>query len=137
VAPRRLFTLEEARALVPALRPRLREMARFRERLLPFRGEAEGLAEGAQRGGATFPSAGEYLCHVEALNGHLDFLRGSGVELKDLAAGLVDFPSLRQGRVVYLCWRMEEETVSHWHEIEAGFAGRKPIEAPRGGPLKG
>ncbi|MBI2178539.1 MAG: DUF2203 domain-containing protein [Candidatus Tectomicrobia bacterium] len=137
MAPRRLFTLEEARALVPALRPRLREMARIRERLLPFRGEVERLAGDAQRGGGTFPSAGEYFRHVQALNGHLGFLRESGAELKDLATGLVDFPSLRQGRVVYLCWRMEEETVTHWHAIETGFAGRKPIENPRAGPPEG
>ncbi|OGL62355.1 MAG: hypothetical protein A3J27_06515 [Candidatus Tectomicrobia bacterium RIFCSPLOWO2_12_FULL_69_37] len=137
MAPPRIFTLAEARALVPVLRPRLREMARIRERLLPFREQVERLAEGAQRGGGTFPAAGEYLRHVQELNGHLAFLRGSGVELKDVAAGLVDFPSMREGRVVCLCWRMEEETVSHWHEIEAGFAGRKPIRGPLEEPSGG
>ena len=137
MAYKRLFTLEEARSLVPDLRPRLQEMARLRERLLPYRGEMARLAEGAQRGGGTFPSAGEYIRLVQALDAHHCFLRGSGVELKDLAAGLVDFPSMRQGRVVYLCWRMEEETVSHWHEAGAGFAGRKPIRDPGAEPPSG
>ena len=133
----RIFTLGEARALVPALRPRLQAMARIRERLLPFREQVERLAEGAQRGGGTFPAAGEYLRHVQELNGHLAFLRENGVELKNMAAGLVDFPSMRQGKVVYLCWRMDEETITHWHEIEAGFAGRKPIRDPREEPSAG
>ena len=133
----RIFTLGEARALVPALRPRLQAMARIRERLLPFQGEMKRMAEGAQAGGATFPGAGKYLRHVQALNAHLAFLRENGVELKNMAAGLVDFPSMRQGKVVYLCWRMDEGTVSHWHEIEAGFAGRKPIRDPREEPSAG
>ena len=70
MAPPRIFTLAEARALVPVLRPRLREMARIRERLLPFREQVERLAEGAQRGGGTFPAAGEYLRHVQELLAH-------------------------------------------------------------------
>jgi len=134
VAAQRVFTLEEARALVPALRPRLQEMARLRERLLPFRVEMKALTEGSQRGGGTFPGAGEYLRHIQSLNTYLEFLRRTGVILKDLSAGLVDFPTLREGRLVYLCWRMEEETVAHWHEIETGFAGRKPIEDPLARP---
>lgn len=131
MSSRRIFTLEEARALVPVLRPRLREVARVWERLVPFREEMAHLPESAQRGGGTFPSAGEYLGRAQALGRHLDFLHENGVELKDPATGLVDFPAMREGRVVYLCWRMAEETITHWHEVEAGFAGRRPISDPR------
>jgi hypothetical protein len=50
-----------------------------------------------------------------------------GVELKDPFTGLIDFPSLMNGRPVYLCWRLGEPTVAHWHELEAGFAGRQKL----------
>jgi hypothetical protein len=50
-----------------------------------------------------------------------------GVELKDYFTGLIDFPSLINGRAVYLCWRLGEEEVAHWHELEAGFAGRQKL----------
>jgi hypothetical protein len=51
-----------------------------------------------------------------------------GVEVKDLDMGIVDFPSLRDGREVYLCWRVDEPTVAYWHDLDAGFRGRQPLE---------
>ncbi len=56
-----------------------------------------------------------------------------GVELKDPFTGLIDFPSLRNGRPVYLCWRLGEPDVGHWHELEAGFAGRQKLPADESG----
>jgi hypothetical protein len=53
-----------------------------------------------------------------------------GVEIKDLSTGLVDFPSLMNGRAVYLCWRLGEPEIAYWHELEAGFAGRQKLIAP-------
>ena len=50
-----------------------------------------------------------------------------GVEIKDLDRGLCDFPALREGRVVYLCWVFGEDDIEWWHDIEAGFAGRQPL----------
>lgn len=50
-----------------------------------------------------------------------------GIELKDPFTGLIDFPSLMNGRPVYLCWRLGEPEVAHWHELEAGFAGRQQL----------
>ena len=61
--------------------------------------------------------------------GLLEELRELGVELKDPFQGLVDFPAEREGQDVWLCWRLGEEGVEHWHELEAGFAGRQPIDA--------
>jgi hypothetical protein len=55
-------------------------------------------------------------------------LAGLGVEFKDPEMGLVDFPSEREGRSIYLCWRLGETEVDHWHEIYAGYAGRQPID---------
>jgi hypothetical protein len=50
-----------------------------------------------------------------------------GIELKDFDTGLIDFPSQMDNREVYLCWRLGEEEVAHWHEIDAGFSGRRKI----------
>lgn len=61
--------------------------------------------------------------------GLLEELRALGVELKDPFQGLVDFPAERQGQAVWLCWRLGEDKVGHWHELESGFAGRQPISA--------
>ncbi len=54
-----------------------------------------------------------------------------GCELKDFELGLVDFPSIRDGRQVYLCWKLGEERITCWHETNAGYAGRKPIDQTR------
>jgi hypothetical protein len=51
-----------------------------------------------------------------------------GVEVKDLDMGLVDFPSLREGREIYLCWKIDEPTVAFWHDLDTGFRGRRPLE---------
>lgn len=60
-------------------------------------------------------------------NGLIRELAELGVELKDPFQGLLDFRAEREGREVYLCWRLGEESVGHWHELEAGFAGRQPM----------
>jgi hypothetical protein len=56
-------------------------------------------------------------------------LNALGVELKDFYSGLIDFPSRKDGREVYLCWRLGEASVAHWHEVDSGFAGRQKIKA--------
>lgn len=63
--------------------------------------------------------------HFEALMGELDQL---GVELKDPMSGLLDFRAKRSGEEVYLCWRLGEAAVEHWHTLQGGFAGRRPLD---------
>lgn len=63
----------------------------------------------------------------EKMENYVRELAQLGVELKDPLSGLIDFPSLMNGRAVYLCWRLGEPEVAHWHELEAGFAGRQKI----------
>ncbi|MEE9275512.1 MAG: DUF2203 domain-containing protein, partial [bacterium] len=121
----KLFTLEEARGLIPALRPRMQRMRRLWDQIQPHKEEAERAAKRVDLGGERLPGGGSYLPLVEELKFQLAFFQKAGVEVKSLPAGLVDFPSEREGRVVYLCWHVEEETVSHWHELDAGFVGRR------------
>jgi len=58
----------------------------------------------------------------------LQRVRELGVILKDVDRGLCDFPYMKDGRVVYLCWQLGEETIGYWHDIESGFAGREPLD---------
>ncbi len=78
------------------------------------------------------PTAEEFRRQYVALTDRLSYLREElddiGCELKDYRVGMVDFPARIDGRDVLLCWKMGEERVAHWHELDAGFAGRQPIE---------
>lgn len=64
---------------------------------------------------------------VNKLQGYVDELAEVGVELKDYKSGLLDFVSVHQGRDVYLCWKLGEDRIGHWHELDAGFSGRQPV----------
>jgi hypothetical protein len=68
----------------------------------------------------------------ERMKEYIEELQYLGIELKDFDTGLIDFPSRRENREVYLCWKLGEAEVAHWHELEAGFAGRQKI--PAGAP---
>ena len=76
--------------------------------------------------------AGKVRREIEAagaeINALIEKVQGMGIELKDTETGLVDFRSIREGREVYLCWKLGEEHVSFWHEIDDGFAGRQPLD---------
>jgi len=65
---------------------------------------------------------------AEAVARAVDELQRLGVLVKDLDRGLVDFPALRDGEEVLLCWQVGEDEVAHWHGLEEGFAGRKPLD---------
>lgn len=65
---------------------------------------------------------------MEELEKEVQKLEDLGCVLKDMGIGLVDFPAVRLGRRVWLCWRMGEKNVSFWHGLNEGFAARKPVE---------
>ena len=127
---RKIFTLNEARSLLSELRPRLAEMREAWEEVRPYREEARRLTGRLDLGGVTMPGAGEYLRISQKIAKQKSYFEKAGIEIKDIATGLVDFPSIRDGRVVFLCWRMGEETITHWHETDAGIAGRRLLEEP-------
>jgi hypothetical protein len=122
----KLFTVEEANALLPRLKDLLDELAIHRDALRERAPQLQPILQAAKiNGGGRVGS--EY--GVEAYNLYLTIerIRGLGVILKDLDMGLLDFPHERDGRVVFLCWHPPEESVAFWHEIEAGYAGRQPL----------
>ena len=123
---RKLFTVEEANALLPKLREVLDDLALHRDALHEKAPHLEPILKSAgTNGGGRVGS--EY--GVEAYNLYLAIgrIQELGVILKDLDMGLLDFPHEREGRVVFLCWHPPEERVEFWHEIETGYAGRQPL----------
>jgi hypothetical protein len=122
----RLFTVEEANALLPTLRKLLDEVAIHRDVLREKAPQMEPILESAAGNGGG-RAGSEY--GVEAYNLHLAIqrIRELGVVLKDLDMGLLDFPHERGGRLVFLCWHPPEASVEYWHDLDAGYAGRQPL----------
>lgn len=127
----RLFTLDEAKAMLPLLRSILRDVTDLAKRL---REQHEVLVQ-LQTGGAFDAMHQDEVDRLSVLlergQGQMEEfeqeLRILGVELKDYFTGLIDFPCMMDGRIVYLCWRLGEPDIAHWHELDAGFAGRRKL----------
>lgn len=128
-----LFTLDEAHALLPQVRDELAAMQACKTEIDTLRDDLAHAAAKTSGNGhvGDEPDLAAKRRRAEALvdqiNQRLARINGWGVELKSLDDGLIDFPSDRDGRVVYLCWRMGEERIAYWHETDAGFPGRQPL----------
>ena len=123
----RIFTLSEAVGLLAQLRSVLEEVTDEWNRIKSLNPQIQKAREKAQFDGYS-PYGVEYIEAVSHLMLLLQQIRDMGVLLKDVDRGLCDFPYMRNGRVVYLCWHLGEETIAYWHDIEAGFAGREPLD---------
>lgn len=124
----KLFTVEEANALLPQVRSIVRRIQRAHAQLAARREEAQAAASRAELGGGGIACGADYVRHLQMLAAASSALETLGVQIKDYERGLVDFPSLREGRVVLLCWHAGEgDRVEFWHETDAGFAGRQPL----------
>jgi hypothetical protein len=131
----RQFTLEEALAALPDVARHAQKMVDARAALLAAAGASAGLrGTGSTNGsGASNGRTAEESDRLERLRAELmaevDALEQIGVLVKDVDAGLVDFPARHpdSGEPVFLCWHVGEETIGYWHEPEAGFAGRTPL----------
>ena len=123
----RVFTLSEARSLIPRLRKLLPRVIREREALLDMRVEIDLAREKASEGGGGSPLGPTYLAHLIKFSEAVQEIEYLGVVLKDFRSGLVDFPYDRDGRIVYLCWKPDEDEIDWWHETDAGFTGRQPL----------
>jgi hypothetical protein len=125
----KLFTLQEANALLPSVRAILAKIQRDHRRLTHYRDEARKAAEAAEQGGGGIDDGVAYAIILTELTSQMSELDTLGVQLKDFERGLVDFPSLRDGKVVLLCWQMGEgDELEWWHDVDAGFAGRTPLD---------
>jgi hypothetical protein len=125
----KLFTVQEANALLPSVRVLLAKIQRAHRKLSHYRDDARKAAEAAEQGGGGVVDGVRYAEILHDLTSQMAELEGLGVQLKDFERGLVDFPSLREGRVVLLCWQMGEgDELEWWHDVDAGFAGRTPLD---------
>lgn len=129
--PAFLYTLQEARDLVPELRPLLAAMQLEHRRMREEMDRLNELTPAMQQNGHAVQAAHHERQIVElgeSLQEKLDHFELMGIEVKDIEHGIIDFPSKRDGRIVLLCWQVDEETVMHWHDIDSGFAGRQPLD---------
>ena len=119
----RRFTPHEANALLPKLREALPRVKQARQVVLDG---GERIRRSASRDGGGQVGK-EYMEALSTLRREVEALAAEGIVLRDPETGLVDFPSEREGRDVFLCWRLGEGDVAFWHGPESGFAGRKPL----------
>jgi hypothetical protein len=128
-SPDRRYTIEEANTLVPEVRAVLLQMAVQHVRLTRAHEEMHARLEG-NGDPAALEEAGRHEAEmaqiadgIRTLQAHLDAM---GVQLRDPEMGLVDFPAERDGRLVWLCWRLADPRVAYWHGTDEGFATRRP-----------
>lgn len=120
------FTLQEANETLNIIRPLMEEVQQIREKILQNQPEAWPAIERAAGNGGN-RALSNMVQDFEKLDALIHRIQAMDVLVKDINLGLLDFPALRNGREVYLCWQYGEGDIAFWHEIEAGFAGRQPI----------
>ena len=122
----RHYTVAEANAALGWVQERLDRLRAAREGLNDEEAR-EALGEAAPQNGGGEPGRVVSEAFL-ALRDALTELQAGEIVLRDLDRGLVDFPALQDGREIYLCWQEGEDEIEFWHEPEAGFAGRRPID---------
>jgi hypothetical protein len=125
-SPKRFFTVEEANALVPKLSVIVEEMRVLRMKIASQIPDLEPVLSEAKINGG-HKNGANYVVNLTRFYDCLNSISEMGCVLKDVDLGLIDFPSIRDGREVYLCWRLGEDKVRFWHELDTGFNGRKPV----------
>ena len=124
----RYFTLPEANETLNSIRPLVDEIQEIRQAILRNQPEAwPAIEKSAGNGGNRALS--DMVKDFEKLDALVHQIQDLGVLIKDINLGLLDFPALRGEQEVYLCWQYGEGEIAFWHEVEAGFAGRQPIES--------
>lgn len=118
------YTVEEADAVLDELRERL---VRVREARSVMLDAARLVDERTKIDGGGAAASPEYWQAQSTLKAEIEWFAERAIALRDPQTGLVDFPGEREGRRVWLCWQLGEDRVAHWHELETGFIGRKPL----------
>jgi hypothetical protein len=122
----RHFTREEANTLLPQLTAMLSQLQDSKDELTDAEAhEALSEAAPANGGGEEGRQVGVAFLEVRRL---LETIEQSGIVLRDIDRGLVDFPALLEDREIYLCWELGEDEVAFWHDMDAGYGGREPLD---------
>ena len=123
----KIFTVEEANTLIPHVRKTLERIQKLYGRVGDLRASAKEAADASEFGGG-MEGGTEYVKTLYEVGKLTTDLHDLGVQLKDYSRGLVDFPCMRDDRIVLLCWQIGEgDEIEWWHDVEAGFVGRKPL----------
>lgn len=129
------FTLEQAEMLLPVLKSLLKQAMEGRQRVHQIEKELRDLKHRIFLSGgllvdvtAAARRRAETVKAYQAIKDATAEIDAIGVQVKDLDIGLLDFPCLVDDEIVLLCWKYGEEKIEHWHGLEEGFAGRKPID---------
>lgn len=120
--PRKTFTLAEANSTLPLVKRIVRDIVNAHQRITQAQERIEQSTN--PRDAAVMQT--ELQAELDHLRDYVDELTAVGGQLKDAEVGLIDFVGRHQGREVYLCWKLGEERIEYWHELHAGFAGRRP-----------
>lgn len=120
------YTIEEARSLLPSVREWLDQIQSLHEQLSKLNARLTNLASaGDDVGGDTVNAS--IKIQAELLEAFHQF-SSRGVQVKDFERGLVDFPAIRNGKEILLCWEKGEADIEFWHDLESGFPGREPLD---------
>jgi hypothetical protein len=129
------FTLEEAQSLLPVLESLLKRAIEGKRLAEESESELSSLAQSIYLSGGMRVNTTMAAKQRAEMDGHLKRVKESiaeidaiGVQVKDLDAGLLDFPCRLDDKVVLLCWRMGETSIEHWHTMDSGFQGRQPVD---------
>jgi hypothetical protein len=133
--PDRTFTLEEAQSLLPVLESLLRTAIDGKKLIEEVDAELQAVGHRVFLNGGTSLNIvhlarrkAEREKTIQRVKDTLAEIDATGVQVKDLDIGLLDFPCKVEGRTVLLCWKLGEKGMTHWHSTSEGFAGRKPID---------
>jgi len=124
----RHFTIAEANEALQGIKPLMVEIRAIREDIVTHQTEIWPAVQSSAGNGGN-PTLSRLVKSFDRLDELLHIIQDAGALVKDLNTGLVDFPAMREGQEVYLCWQDGEQRIEYWHEIEAGFSGRQPIES--------
>jgi len=131
----RTFTLQDAQTLLPTLESLLRTAIQSKKLIEDVEAELQDVAHRVFLNGGTLVNVVEVARRkaereraVQRAKDAIAEIHATGVQVKDIDIGLLDFPCKVEGEIVLLCWKLGEKKITHWHSTDEGFAGRKPID---------
>ena len=123
----KLFSVDEANAMIPFLRRSIRKVIKEWKKVQKLAPEVQRAQQHAHVGGGS--TLGPiFVRHVIEFQHQVREIESTGVVVKDFDHGLCDFPHQLHGQIVYLCWKLDEDCIQWWHDLESGFPGRQPLD---------
>jgi hypothetical protein len=137
--PKRRFSLQEANRSLPLVKRVVGDIVKTHAQAMRLQREVERSQPASHKQHQPPPPAAKQPANLQGqldacmnlLEDFVDELSEIGCELKDYQTGLIDFVGRHEGRDVYLCWKLGEERIAYWHELDSGFAGRQPVSKLR------